>query len=123
MDSERLPIWLTVLWESLRHPWKTPTDWQSTASKSLNSAKHPLQVIQALRRDHLGAFIEIEHFHRDATVITLFFQRSGNRPEIHVAEAVAFHILVVRVEVGKVRRRVADVLGNAIWFSARGLPD
>src|SRR5947207_1281405 len=76
------------------------------------SAEHALQVLRASGRDLFRSFVEIEHFHRDATVITDFLQRGGNRLEIDIAEARAFQILVIGMEVGEMGPGIANDLRN-----------
>ena len=95
-------------------------DYEMRVSASLprRLREDPLQILQTLRRDDLRPFVEIEYFNRNAAVVTDLLQRGRDRPEIHVAEARAFQIPVVGVEVAEVRPRVADDLRNGLGFRA-----
>src|SRR5207244_3601601 len=72
----------------------TPTSWsesawpaQSWSSALRGSGEDPFEILQALRRDCLRSFIEIEHLHRNAAIVTDLLQSGGTRSDINVSKA------------------------------------
>ncbi len=71
-------------------------------------------MFQAPGGNRLRAFVEVEHFHRDKALVADLLQCGGDGFEIHIAEAGPLQVPVVRVEVGEVRPRFADDLGDGL---------